>query len=415
MSKNILALESGGAVGSVALHLADGQIHWAQAPSGQSHSSGLLPLAEELLAKAGLRWADMDGYALGSGPGSFTGLRISCGLIQGLAFADQKPTIGISGFEAWSYAWWCQQQATGPGANAILDMGFDARLGEAYAARLRVGPQGMEWMLEPRVVSFAERTLDLAPFEGDVITLLDPKADDFPTRLMPLAAWVATLAADEQRCPPARWIAAALLKPLYVRDKVAMTSSERQANPDLRWSAMTARDIASVMVIEHQAYPFPWTSGNFQDALNAGYEMWVLKERGVMIGYLVWMRVVDEAHLLNFTLSPARQGRGMGSWMLNWLIEQVEKAGMNKLLLEVRPSNLRAIRLYEKFKFTTIGVRQGYYPNSAAPIEQTPALNQARASASAHASIPQQKSKREDAFVMERLLTAAVVVGSASA
>jgi tRNA threonylcarbamoyladenosine biosynthesis protein TsaB len=395
MSKIILALESGGPVGSVALHLADGQIRWAQAPSGQSHSSGLLPLAETLLVQAGLAWTDVQGYALGSGPGSFTGLRISCGLIQGLAFAANTPTVAISSFEAWSTAWWAQHQ---PKAPTVLDIGFDARLGEAYAARLLVGPAGMEWILEPRVVPFTDRVLalpvvhDLRPaaHAHDTITLLDPKSEDFPKLVMPLAGWVAKIAADDVRCPPARWQRPALLKPLYVRDKVAMTRDERQAHPDLSWSLMTDRDLASVMVIEHQAYPFPWTSGNFQDALNAGYEMWVLKERGVMIGYLVWMRVVDEAHLLNFTLSPARQGRGMGSWMLNWLMNEVRKAGMKKLLLEVRPSNLPAIRLYEKFGFATIGVRQGYYPNTVGP--------QGPGSA--------QSSARENAFVMERLLTA---------
>jgi ribosomal-protein-alanine N-acetyltransferase len=107
--------------------------------------------------------------------------------------------------------------------------------------------------------------------------------------------------------------------------------------------------------------------------LAAGYELWVLKEHQVMIGYMVWMRVADEAHLLNFTLSPARHGRGMGTWMLQSLIRQVQDAGLVKILLEVRPSNTRAIRLYEKFGFASIGLRKGYYPNSAAATTDTAA------------------------------------------
>lgn len=88
-----------------------------------------------------------------------------------------------------------------------------------------------------------------------------------------------------------------------------------------------------------------------------------------MIGYVVWMAVVEEAHLLNLTLSPARQGHGLGSWMMQQFMAQVQAAGFAKILLEVRPSNQAAIGLYRKFGFKEIGRRHGYYPNSGAPGE----------------------------------------------
>jgi tRNA threonylcarbamoyladenosine biosynthesis protein TsaB len=380
MSKIILALESGGSTGSVALRLANGQLTHAVLANGQSHSSGLLPLAQQLLAQQGLSWPDVEGYALGSGPGSFTGLRISCGLIQGLAFAGGQPTIAISGFEAWAYAWWCTH---GRPEKTLINIAFDARLNEAYAASLVVQNKSgidMAWQSAPAVVAIEEAAVN----DDHQVLLMDPCEENFEPRL-PLAAWVALLAAEPVMSTADRWVPAALLKPLYVRDKVAKTTLERQANPDLQWAAMSSRDIASVMVIEHQAYPFPWTSGNFQDSLNAGYECWVLQEQGVMIGYLVWMRVHDEAHLLNFTLSPARQGRGMGSWMLTWLINQVQAAGLTKIILEVRPSNQKAIGLYTKFKFQVIGTRKGYYPNAVSTDGK-----------------PDQQGRREDAIIMQR-------------
>ncbi|MFZ9346983.1 MAG: ribosomal protein S18-alanine N-acetyltransferase, partial [Burkholderiaceae bacterium] len=109
--------------------------------------------------------------------------------------------------------------------------------------------------------------------------------------------------------------------------------------------------------------------GNFLDSLRAGYSLRILKENGVMIGYVVWMAVVEEAHLLNLTLSPARQGHGLGSWMMQQFMAQVQAAGFAKILLEVRPSNQAAIGLYRKFGFKEIGRRHGYYPNSGAPGE----------------------------------------------
>jgi len=81
------------------------------------------------------------------------------------------------------------------------------------------------------------------------------------------------------------------------------------------------------------------------------------------------MAVVDEAHLLNLTLSPARQGRGLGSWMMQQFMAQVREAGFTKILLEVRPSNHAVIGLYRKFGFQEIGRRHGYYPNSGTPGE----------------------------------------------
>jgi [ribosomal protein S18]-alanine N-acetyltransferase len=195
----------------------------------------------------------------------------------------------------------------------------------------------------------------------------------------PLAAWIARFACDPMLASHHQWVDATGLQPLYVRNKVAQTIAERRQVADLVWADMTPADVASVMVIERQAYPFPWTSGNFLDSLKAGYTMKVLKERGVMIGYLVWMRVVDEVHLLNVALSPARQGRGLGAWMMRQLMDQVRAVGIDQILLEVRPSNASAIRLYRRLGFEDIGRRKGYYPNSAS-----------------------QQNGREDAIVMRK-------------
>lgn len=383
MNRCVLALESGGTTASVALMDAQGGLRFACAESGQSHSSQLLPMAQELLDQAGIGWSTLDGLAVGIGPGSFTGLRIACGVAQGLALGSQKKLLGVSSFEAWAYAWWRTRGmhlAASDQDVTRLQMSFDARLGERFHAVLGLKPQDdrldLQWLEQPSVVP---QRVACEASDGSLV-LMDPDMQSFSEQL-PLAAWMAKMACDEALEHARHWVQPSELRPLYVRDKVAATIEEREANKDLQWSPMSIDDISSVMEIEQQAYPFPWTAGNFADSLRAGYDMQVLRERGVMIGYVVWMRVLREAHLLNIALSPARQRRGLGAWMMRQFLARLAGSDMDLVLLEVRPSNHAALALYRKFGFAQIGVRKGYYPNHAGEPR-----------ANAHA--------REDALVM---------------
>ena len=128
-------------------------------------------------------------------------------------------------------------------------------------------------------------------------------------------------------------------------------------------SRMSPADLDEVSAIETLAYEFPWTRGNFEDALRNGYIGLCMRDvRGELMGYSVLMPVVDEMHLLNLCVAPAAQGAGAG---LALLIEAVRVTRHEKLfsvLLEVRPSNQRAVRLYERFGFVAIGRRRNYYP-----------------------------------------------------
>lgn len=399
MTRAVLALESGGTRASVALVQSDGRLSFATAESGQSHSSRLLPLAQELLGKAGLDWASLDGLVVGVGPGSFTGLRVACGIAQGLALGSGLKILPVNGFEAVAYVWWSclsDAQRAQYARHAAIDLriSFDARLGERFAATVTVSAPvpSFAFRESPTVVA-ADQAHPSSDNGADAVTinLSDPETERMGDEGLPLAAWIARFAVDQQLRQTHAWVGPSELQPLYVRDKVAQTVAERREFPDLVWADMTPTDVASVMVIERQAYPFPWSSGNFQDSLKAGYTMQVLKERGVMIGYMVWMRVVDEVHLLNIALSPARQGRGLGSWMMRQLMSQVRAAGIDQILLEVRPSNMLAIRLYRRLGFKEIGVRKGYYPNNVSGAVSHDSNEGFAAGA-----------QREDAIVMRR-------------
>lgn len=132
------------------------------------------------------------------------------------------------------------------------------------------------------------------------------------------------------------------------------------------FAPMLGADLEPILAIERTVYPFPWTRGNFDDSLRAGHCAWTLHATGAggtaPIAYAVAMIAVDEAHLLNLSVAVGRQRGGYGWRMLEWMAQQARDHGARSMLLEVRPSNLPALRLYARYGFDRIGVRRGYYP-----------------------------------------------------
>lgn len=131
----------------------------------------------------------------------------------------------------------------------------------------------------------------------------------------------------------------------------------------LRYAPMARGDLDDVVALERSVYPHPWSLGNFVDSLDSGYHAWVLRDqRGDLLGYFLMMAVVDEAHLLNVAVSAAVQGQGLGRFLLNQAAACARGLGLDSMLLEVRPSNARALDIYRRYGFAQIGRRKGYYP-----------------------------------------------------
>lgn len=126
---------------------------------------------------------------------------------------------------------------------------------------------------------------------------------------------------------------------------------------------MTLDDLDAVHNIEQRIFPFPWSLANFSDSLAAGYATTILDLGGNIAGYLVWMQIVDEAHLLNISVDAAYQRGGWGRWLMQQLSDAASQAGCVSLLLEVRPSNIAALQLYQQVGFERIGLRKRYYPS----------------------------------------------------
>jgi len=126
---------------------------------------------------------------------------------------------------------------------------------------------------------------------------------------------------------------------------------------DMDWA-----DVDAVLHIEQQVHNHPWTRGNFNDSLASGYICKVYEAANGIVGYAVLMPALDEVHLLDISIAGAYQRKGLGKKLLGEMLALARTLKFERVILEVRPSNVAAIGLYRTAGFSEIGVRRGYYP-----------------------------------------------------
>jgi ribosomal-protein-alanine N-acetyltransferase len=142
-----------------------------------------------------------------------------------------------------------------------------------------------------------------------------------------------------------------------------MTASQDPQRFDrFDYAPMVMGDLDEVVALERSVFPHPWSRGNFSDSLAAGYHAWVLREQGELAGYFLLMAAVDEVHLLNVSVAERRQRQGLGHYLMDKVAACARGLGATSVLLEVRPSNLRALTVYQCYGFAEIGRRKAYYP-----------------------------------------------------
>lgn len=221
----LLALDSSTDTMAVAL-VTPGQTRVFEAAGGAQASARLLPEVKALLADAGVAMADLDAVAFGQGPGAFTGLRTACAVAQGLAYGLGKPVLAIDSLML------VAEDARAQGAGDELWVAMDARIGEIYAARYR--HDGVAWQVLDAPALYAPAALAAhwgtpAAVAGTALTeyadALGPVARAWP-QARSRAAALGALAAAAWARGETRDAAEAL--PVYVRDKVALTTAERE-------------------------------------------------------------------------------------------------------------------------------------------------------------------------------------------
>lgn len=138
-----------------------------------------------------------------------------------------------------------------------------------------------------------------------------------------------------------------------------MITPIREVPVELR--TMLHDDVAQVADIERRSYEFPWSHGVFRDCLLAGYHCIVIERENRAVGYSILSIAAGEAHILNLCVDPKFRQLGYGEGLLEEILERAENAEVREVFLEVRPSNSKAIALYNKKGFRQVASRPAYY------------------------------------------------------
>lgn len=388
---HILALETSTTTCSVALLTEQGTsvaVVQRQLEGTAGHAANLLPMVSALLAECNVERGALSAVAFGQGPGAFTGIRVACGVAQGMGLALQIPLIPIGALPAVAV------QAAGRLPQHLILAALDARMDEAYfAAYVDDAVQGLV-VLQPPVLLPAGQ---LSAFVAQRLPLWRSRSPDVLGVCYVGEGWglagatitslpLACHADDLQARPNARAVASLALRgwhngqtvlpehaaPLYLRDRVAFTVAERAlgegGNPRARAPGqaalvpMTADDLPEALEIERAVQSFPWTLKNFEDALAAGYEAWVLRQGAELLGFCIAMQAPDVAHILVIAVARDHQRQGYAHQLLGQMTRSAQAQSAEGLLLEVRPSNDAALAFYAREGFNQIGVRRAYYP-----------------------------------------------------
>lgn len=239
MSATLLAMDTSNQYCSVAL-MHQGVRHELHERAENQHSETILPLVRRLLDAHHVALSDVDAFVVGIGPGGFTGVRLAVAVAQGLAFACAKPVVALPSLLAMAYAAF-EERGAQP---SIITVAMDARMQEIYHATYHIDEHGFDALTPPSLSSTADFIQAQQPWQtqtnyglvGNAVVVFDE-----------LASWavnakVSVCAVDHSSPHAKDFMVAAqnaylkghvtepdLVAPLYVRDKIALTTDERAA------------------------------------------------------------------------------------------------------------------------------------------------------------------------------------------
>lgn len=125
---------------------------------------------------------------------------------------------------------------------------------------------------------------------------------------------------------------------------------------------MEEKDVETVSRIEEATFSMPWSPASFLEMLKSNNTFYVVaEEEGKILGSCGVLQVLDEGNITNVVIEKESRGRGIGTAMLSFLMEEGKKQGISAYTLEVRVSNSPAIHVYEKLGFVSEGIRKNFY------------------------------------------------------
>ncbi len=363
MTGTILALDSAGSACSAALWR-DGRIaahRFAEMEHG--HAEALIPMVQAVMAEANLGYDALDLIAAGTGPGSYTGVRVGLAAARAIASAAAKPLSGVSNFDA-------LVAACGPERPSLVAL--ETRRADLYIqlfAADGTADSPPSIVTEDGLVALFDGTDhilvagDAAPRAVALLTAAGRTAQAHPTAGHADARFIAKIAAQ-------RWLRDGTTggtEPIYLRPPDARTVAERAADKrNLPTSLVVAGAVHGPVLaaLQQRCFDERWSTEAMSALLTqpgVAATLLLAADSQIPIGYGMIRSVAGEAEILTFGIDPGYRRSGHGRRILADLIERAGKAGAETMFLEVAAANMAARKLYEAVGFAMVGRRVGYY------------------------------------------------------
>ena len=358
----------------------------------------LVETIDAVLADAGKSMADVGGFLVGRGPGSFTGVRIGISTAKGLARGANVPLMGGSTLDACAWSAWRS------GVRGKLAVAADAMRGEVYPALYEVDEDGPRRLFErERVVKAAAAAEEWAErpdatelqLTGDGLVRYGKLFEEvgLMSRALPRELWWPTgeglllAAASPEGLAAAGATDPALVLPVYTRLSDAEENERKRlglaesvntavtgvadelAGRHLQVRPMAAADAEAMAALERDCFADaahePWSASMFLEELDpnapAARSWWVAHDNGELIGFAGGMVVDKDIEILDVAVSRAHRREGIARKLLSHVSYDAQMLGCTTASLEVEADNEAAIALYGSLGFGEAGRRRGYY------------------------------------------------------
>ncbi len=367
----LIALDSSGLVASVAVIEDDILTAEYTIQYKKTHSQTLLPMLDEIRHMTELDFDTVDAIAVAAGPGSFTGLRIGSATAKGLSFAMGKPIVAVPTLDGLAYNLY--------GTDKVVCPIMDARRNQVYTGIYQFVSKGGTYCLDiikgQCAVAFEEIAQALNALGREVIFLGDgvPVFREQMKALMKVPYTLAPAHMNRQRAASigalgsiyyaqGRVQSGAEHAPKYLR----LSQAERERLEQIHIRPMKKEDVEIISRLEEETFSMPWSRDAFLEMItkdDAGY--YVAEKNGQVIGGCGVLMAAGEGNITNVVVDKKERNKGIGTKMLQYLIEDGYKNGLQAFTLEVRVSNAAAIHVYEKLGFFSEGIRPNFYEKPA--------------------------------------------------
>lgn len=319
-------------------------------PPDRSHSEKIISVIDGLVRDANLRSSQIDAIAVTTGPGSFTGLRVGIATVLGLAQAWNKKIYGIR-------------------STAMARLFFNGRSGSPVVVThcrgdefyVSVSGDSIEIINVETIIG----KLKEKQFAGSGIQLLLQAASKHGVKLQAAdpATWsggdlAATISKNIDRLE--------LLDPINLNVNYVLKSQPEQkreaAQQEITIADLTYSDLPGVMAIEKEAFSDPWREENFVADIENPHIITLAARHGQdCVGYLSCIAMDDYGYIANIAVDAEYRAKGVARALMEELRLRLKSRGINEVALDVRVSNSRAIGFYQKYGFTVITRRKGFY------------------------------------------------------